>query len=347
MRPSSPPLLYSDEDKVIGSRKYQPYLKPDWDPVLLLNSAYIAHLGVIDREKALELGAYSDAATEGSPDWDLFVRFLMAGYSAVHVPEVVYSWRVHASSTADDAASKPYIAASQRAVLERYLHAHPKRDLFELEESPLLRGGGHWHFLRKKTEGRPSLTFVPRDLRQCEEAAQSLNERNGLVCLLSEGLQIETPDWAWEAMGIMDLHPETVMVGARIRDSGGRIEEAGLEFTRDGACVNRHRGKAGTDPGYFGQIWKQRSVDAVSTRFAVVNAGFLLELLAHLPADATVDFLGAWAGLYAAETNRRVVYSPFLSGTSELRNNSPASDAEKAEFRKRLKTFLPSKALRP
>ncbi len=81
-----PALLYSDEDKIIGAKVYQPYMKPDWDPVLLLNSAYIAHLGILDREKALDLGAYSDPNTEGSPDWDVFVRFLIAGYRAAHIP---------------------------------------------------------------------------------------------------------------------------------------------------------------------------------------------------------------------------------------------------------------------
>lgn len=118
-RAGYPALLYTDEDKIIGNRAYQPYLKPDWDPVLLLNSAYIAHLGVIDREKALELGAYTDPNVEGSPDWDVFVRFMIAGYTAVHIPEIVYSWRSHARSTADDAASKSYIQSSQKAVLQR------------------------------------------------------------------------------------------------------------------------------------------------------------------------------------------------------------------------------------
>ena len=43
-----PALLYTDEDKAIGAHAVQPYFKPDFDPVLLLNSAYIAHLGAID-----------------------------------------------------------------------------------------------------------------------------------------------------------------------------------------------------------------------------------------------------------------------------------------------------------
>ncbi len=66
-RAGYPPLLYTDEDKIINARTYQPYLKPDWDPVLFLNSAYIAHLGVIDRDKALALGAYTDPKRKEAP----------------------------------------------------------------------------------------------------------------------------------------------------------------------------------------------------------------------------------------------------------------------------------------
>ena len=144
-----PPLLYSDEDKIIGTQAVQPYFKPDFDPVLLLNSAYIAHLGVVERVKAIELGAYTDRSAEGSPDWDCFVRFYAAGYQAVHIPEVIYSWRMHPESTADDAGSKPYIHASQRAVLERYLEAKDLSETHLLDYSPLLPGTVDWWIERR------------------------------------------------------------------------------------------------------------------------------------------------------------------------------------------------------
>ncbi|MFL6414297.1 MAG: glycosyltransferase, partial [Bryobacteraceae bacterium] len=101
-----PPILYTDEDKISEAGLSQPYFKPDWDPVLLGNLAYIAHLGIVDRGEALRLGAYSDPATEGSPDWDVFLRFAAAGHTGVHIPEVVYSWRMHSTSTAENAHSK-------------------------------------------------------------------------------------------------------------------------------------------------------------------------------------------------------------------------------------------------
>ncbi len=325
-----PHLLYTDEDKVNGSQRYQPYFKPDWDPVLLLNSAYIAHLGVIDRKRALKLGAYSDAAAEGSPDWDLFVRFLIAGQKAIHVPEVVYSWRVHAASTADDVARKPYIGASQQSVLRRFLDAQPSGSLFEIEPSPLFGGGDHWHFRRKQEQAKAVMTVVLSQdrcasLQQYAEPARAVAKEDGLFCFVGEDISIENPDWIWEVIGIMDLHRDTIMVGGKIRGNDGKIIEAGLEFGFDGICGSPNRGRPASDPGYFGQVWKQRSVSAVSTRFAAIKARFLVELVEQLPAQATLSFLGVWAGAHALKTGRRIVYSPFLGGISD-RSRGTASE---------------------
>ena len=95
-----PALAYTDEDKLDGDRFSSPYFKPSFDPVLFANSCYIAHLSIVDRRLALQLGAYTDKQAEGSHDWDTFVRFLLAGHTPAHIPEVLYSWRMHPASTA-------------------------------------------------------------------------------------------------------------------------------------------------------------------------------------------------------------------------------------------------------
>src|SRR3954452_177148 len=94
-----PPLLYTDEDKLRNGAHADPFLKPDWDPVLLRNCCYIAHLTAIDRAEAVRLGAYTDPLAEGCHDWDSFLRFVRDGKAAVHVPDLFYSWRMHAGST--------------------------------------------------------------------------------------------------------------------------------------------------------------------------------------------------------------------------------------------------------
>ncbi len=357
-RTGYPALLYTDEDKLIGTKFFDPYLKPDWDPVLLLNSAYIAHLGIIHREKALELGAYTDSKTEGSPDWDLFIRFMLAGYTAVHIPEVLYSWRVHARSTADDAASKPYVHASQKAVLQKFLDTQANPEKFSIEYSPLLGGAAHWHFRRKRDSG-PRITSVV--LTQTGSTANVVSlpvasqpgclaviareaaRQSGFVHLVGADVAIEDPEWPWEALALFELHPDTVMIGGRIRNQKGIITEAGRYFGFAGPCGCPNRSKSVLDPGYFAQMWKQRSVSAVSTQFAVVNAAFLLELLDSLPDQASLAFLGAWAGARAMRSGKRIIYSPFLSGVSDLDWDSLVRDSEKDSFAKLNHDLIPDR----
>jgi glycosyltransferase involved in cell wall biosynthesis len=345
-RAKFPAALFSDEDKIIGKRVYQPYLKPDWDPVLLVNSAYIAHLGVIDRQKALEMGAYEDKTTEGSPDWDLFVRLMLAGCEPVHIPEVLYSWRVHARSTADDAASKPYVHSSQRAVLQRFLDAQPDPTRFGVEYSPLLGGAAHWHISRRRDQAAPFFTFVigrGADLQALAELAPEAVDRAGFVVLIGEDVTIKNPDWSWEALSLFELHRDTVMIGGRIWNTRGIIAEAGRYFGFRGACGCPNRGRRVDDPGYFAQMWKQRSVSAVSSQFAVIRPQFLLEVLHELPERASLPFLGAWTGARALRTGRRVVYSPFLSGTSDLDWETLIDPAEEQLFFTQNRDIIPDR----
>jgi glycosyltransferase involved in cell wall biosynthesis len=368
-----PPILYTDEDKVIGKQAVQPYFKPDFDPVLLLNSAYIAHLGVLDRKLALELDGYGDKSTEGSPDWDLFLRFAAAGYSAVHIPEVVYSWRMHPESTADDSGSKPYIYSSQKAVLQRYLDAKGMAETYTVEYSPLLKGTADWWLKRKQIDARTaaliSLTtgaaVKPQPLEYAEVRRESLamsaplselrrllddltDEDEALVCLVVDDLQIHRRDWLWDALGIMELHPDTMMVGGRVLDQNNVIQSAGYVLGFGGDCACPDRGRPAVDPGYFTQVLKQRSVSAVSSRFTVFTAGSLRQLLdSGIPALATIPFLGAWAGAYALRKKKRVAYSPYLSAVSELDWDALPNAEERELFREVNIDILPDQRFYP
>lgn len=305
------PLLYSDEDKIIGTQKVQPYFKPDFDPVLLLNSAYIAHLGVIDRKKALELGAYTDRNAEGSPDWDCFVRFYVAGYEAVHIPEVIYSWRMHPESTADDAGSKPYIHSSQKTVIQRYLNDKQFSDVNEVRYSPLLPGTADWWIERQHVKQAQCL--VVREAVTFCDLMKAVSGAPEFVCLLQPGLEPERDDYLWEAQGLFERFPDAGMVGGWVANKGGFVEDGPLVLGFDGACGCPDFGRPVVDPGYFTQLRKQRSVSAVTSRFAVFRRTFLEEAFsAGGFQDAGVWDLGAWMGEFALRRKQRIIFSPFL-----------------------------------
>src|SRR5207245_216648 len=80
------------------------------------------------RDLALELGVYGDDAAKGCHDWDTFFRFVRTGHAPVHVPEVLYSWRMHPQSCSGNVFSKSYVFDSHRHVLGDNLRALPPPD---------------------------------------------------------------------------------------------------------------------------------------------------------------------------------------------------------------------------
>jgi glycosyltransferase involved in cell wall biosynthesis len=356
-----PLLAYTDEDKLDARELRDPYLKPAWDPVLFANHAYIAHLGIIDRKAALELGAYTDSASEGSHDWDTFVRFINAGHLPLHIPELLYTWRMHDESTAANILSKPVVFESQRNVIRKLLAASENPERYYVEPSPLFRGTPDWRI--RRTSGAPSAITtvvigngsapvfnvdrqVPHELVRLDQAkwresltalAECCAREGRFVHVLWTDTTIEDSSWPWEAMTHFELFPDTAMIGGRIH-RGGRILEAGSYFGFGNGCETPDRGRSLDDPGYVVQMWKQHSVSAVSSHHAVIEPSFLRDALAVLPAEASLAYLGPWLGGIAREKGRRVVYSPFFNASTTLDLATRVTDVERAVFRRAFAT---------
>jgi len=146
-----PPILYSDEDKTNPESKFSaPFFKPDWDPLMFFNNCYIAHLCAIDRKIGIELDIYSDINAEGCHDWDTLYRFIRKEIAPMHIPEILYSWRIHPQSTASGVVGvKPYTTTSQTYVLNKQLDFLEKSDDYELIENKLNLNTGMWSLKRK------------------------------------------------------------------------------------------------------------------------------------------------------------------------------------------------------
>jgi hypothetical protein len=86
-------------------------------------------------------------------------------------------------------------------------------------------------------------------------------------------------------------------------------------------------------------MFKQRSVSAVSSQFAVVRTSFLREL----PADVSIPFLGAWVGASALRLKKRIVYSPFLSAVSDIDWDALVTVGERETFQKVNHDILPDR----
>jgi glycosyltransferase involved in cell wall biosynthesis len=115
-------LFYSDEDKLSPAGElFDPYFKGDWNPVLMEGQNMFSHLGVYATDLVRRVGGFREGF-EGSQDHDLVLRCSeqLRREQIVHIPRVLYHWRVHPQSTAGGAKAKPYtVQAAERAISEQ------------------------------------------------------------------------------------------------------------------------------------------------------------------------------------------------------------------------------------
>ena len=117
-------IVYSDEDKIDArGRRLDAYFKPAWNPDLFRGHNMVSHFGVYDTALLREVGGFR-IGFEGAQDYDLALRCVdwlaeEGGERIVHIPHVLYHWRIHADSTSAGNAVKPYaLDAGTRALRE-------------------------------------------------------------------------------------------------------------------------------------------------------------------------------------------------------------------------------------
>ena len=107
-----------------------------WNTNMNESLNYICHLCVIKKDLLDKVG-YFDSKFDGAQDYDLFLRVTEQTNKIVHIPKVLYHWRVHNNSTSKNMNSKIYgLEAGKRAIEE-----HCKRMNFQIKyvknEQPL------------------------------------------------------------------------------------------------------------------------------------------------------------------------------------------------------------------
>ena len=109
--------VYTDEDKVDDAGEISgEFRKPEWSPERLRHQMYLGHLSALRHDLVRRVGGFREGY-DGSQDHDLALRVTELGSPVLHVPEVLYHWRMVPGSTAGDPTAKDYASdAGLRAV---------------------------------------------------------------------------------------------------------------------------------------------------------------------------------------------------------------------------------------
>ena len=114
-------FIYSDEDSITQEGRFtNPHFKTDYNPDLLLTHNYITHLVCIKRELLEKTGGFR-SEFDGAQDHDLILRATEIAQCIVHIPKVLYHWRILPSSTNTNPMAKPKAQINAFHVIEETL----------------------------------------------------------------------------------------------------------------------------------------------------------------------------------------------------------------------------------
>lgn len=178
-------LVYTDEDKIRedGSEHFQPHFKPEFNLDLLRTNNYICHFCVIRRSLIEELGVLREAFN-GAQDYDLVLRCAEKTKSIARIPRVLYHWRVHSTSTADNPISKMYAYESGKRAIEEHLkRCGEEAEVFGMKDLGFYR-------VKYQVQGNPLVSIIipnkdhVEDLKKCLKSIQDSNYKNYEVIII-------------------------------------------------------------------------------------------------------------------------------------------------------------------
>ncbi len=279
----SPGLLFSDEQKISLQGAPAKYIwRPEWSTLYCQATCPASHLMIFKRGLALQVEAYGDDYARGSHDWDTALRLHDIGVRGVHIPEVLYGWRMHPASAALNDSAKNYIVESQMSVVRSSIARRGLAKSMEVEPAHWLPG--YYHVVSHEDEQPPVLVNVVL----CSAGEQDIEQLRRNVAATdykSASFRIHVPD------------------GTRL--SAGEILSAGeveiVSYSAIADVMNRVQGSAKTP--FSAILYNALEIsrpdwllDAVTT-FALDETTGIVGGCITTPSEEEVQHIGYVAGL--------------------------------------------------
>ena len=161
-------LIYSDEDKITDEPNVRlgPHFKPDYAPDTLLSYNYICHFSVYRKELMDKLGGLNNFYN-GSQDYDLILRAAENTDNIIHIPKVLYHWRINPDSVALSSDAKPYAYTAAKKAIKAHLDR--KEIEADVSDTPILG----LYRVKYKIRGNPKISIIIpnkdhiKDLNRC------------------------------------------------------------------------------------------------------------------------------------------------------------------------------------
>lgn len=226
--------LYTDEDKFDDSTKMynDPNLKPDFSEDLLRSHNYITHLFIVNKKIVDEVGYYN-SEFDGSQDYDYIFRCVEKANAVYHIPRVLYHWRMHPESTAQNPESKLYCYdAGKRAIEAHYKRVGVEASV-ELMPKPLY---GFYHTTYSTKDNPLVSILIPNYnhkpiLKTCIDSLYNVNTYKNFEIVIVENNSTEKEIFDYyEELKISHNNIQVVTYKGEFNYS--RINNFGMKYTK-------------------------------------------------------------------------------------------------------------------
>lgn len=292
-------FFYSDEDRIESEfhRRKNMFFKPDFSKYTLRSANYICHFSVFQKELLESLGGLK-SEYDGSQDFDIVLRVSERTDKIYHIPKILYHWRDHEASTAENSDSKPYAYEIAKKVIKD----HFKRSGINVEIRDGISAGSYE--IKYLVKGNPKVAILVDDTEISDKAEfkqklkSSFNYENAEILMLTihpkenvpkqynkfiqklnadyfmiidkNFIAIENKEWIQDLVGIAQ-NEDVGMVGTKLYNPEKNVEHCGIILGMNGAGDLLYKGIPKDMPTYMQRLKIIHNVTAVYHKYAMID----------------------------------------------------------------------------
>ena len=187
-------IIYTDEDKYDDkSRRYvDPNFKPDYNVDLFRSHNYITHFFCVNK-RIIDIVGGMDSEYDGSQDYDFMFRCIEKANSIYHIPKILYHWRMHPLSTAQNPESKMYCYEAGRRAIESHYKRTGVKATVEMMPKPMY---GMYHTIYSTKDNPLVSILIPnmnhkKVLKTCIDSLFNVNQYKNFEIIIIENNSTE------------------------------------------------------------------------------------------------------------------------------------------------------------
>jgi len=340
----------------------------------LRSANYICHFSIFKKELMTKLGGFR-SEYDGSQDFDIVLRAAENTNKIVHIPKVLYHWRVHQNSTAGNADSKPYAYEVAKNVIKDHL----SRNNISAEVTDGATYGSYKVQYKVKTEELITiiididniqkidrilkiindstyknkeiiiinnnykqdniLTITPQTTKEASYNEAVSKSKGKYFIILDENLvYVNCNDWLEQLLGVCQ-NEDVGVVGTKIFNENELVENAGIILDEENIANFINRGIPKYYDTYMQRLKIIHNVSSVICKYALIKKEIFNKnnkfTNQYSEILASIDFC-----LRTLNNNKQVILNPIVEFCVEKLDGMQKKDNEVTIFKNEWKNNL-------